>query len=161
MGSRKSAYLVAVGFGLLLVAASCANPGSLPADGGTSDAAPIGPCGPGTAVKCGDTCVDTQSNAENCGACGKACGPSLVCSHGVCSTVCASGTIHCGNDCIDQGADVNNCGGCGKKCPSGNVCSQGSCALTCQASLTNCNGNCVDVTQDDDNCGACGSPCPG
>ena len=156
----KSAF-VAAGFGLLLIAASCANPGTEPGTDAGSDAPPIGPCGPGTAVKCGDTCVDTQSNSQNCGACGKACDSSLVCSHGTCATVCAAGTIHCGNDCIDQGSDVNNCGGCGKACPPGNVCSKGSCELTCQDALTNCNGDCVDVTQSDDNCGACGSPCPG
>ena len=160
MSLVKSAF-VAAGFGLLLIAASCANTGPNPVTDAGSDAPPIGPCGPGTAVKCGDTCVDTQSNSQNCGACGKACDSSLVCSHGVCTTVCASGTIHCGNDCIDQGADVNNCGGCGKKCPPGNVCSKGSCTLTCQDTLTNCNGDCVDITQNDDNCGACGSPCPG
>jgi len=160
MSFIKSAF-VAAGFGLLLIAASCANPGPDENTDAGSDAPPIGPCGPGTAVKCGDTCVDTQSNSQNCGACGKACDSSLVCSHGTCTTVCATGTIHCGNDCIDQGSDVNNCGGCNKKCPPGNVCSQGSCALTCQDTLTNCNGDCVDVTQNDDNCGACGSPCPG
>lgn len=156
----KSAF-VAAGFGLFLIAASCANPGPAQGTDAGSDAPPIGPCGPGTAVKCGDTCVDTQSNSQNCGKCGTVCDPSLVCSHGLCATVCASGTIHCGNDCIDQGSDVNNCGGCNKKCPPGNVCSKGSCTLTCQDTLTNCNGDCVDITQNDDNCGACGSPCPG
>lgn len=160
MSFVKSAF-VAAGFGLLLIAASCANTGPEPTTDAGSDAPPIGPCGPGTAVKCGDTCIDTQSNSQNCGACGKACDPSLVCSHGACATVCASGTIHCGNDCIDPSSDVNHCGGCTTKCPSGNVCSKGSCALTCQDTLTNCNGDCVDITQNDDNCGACGSPCPG
>jgi alpha-tubulin suppressor-like RCC1 family protein len=160
MGFMKSAAATA-GFGLLLIVASCANSGDDSQNDAGIDATPIGPCGPGTAVKCGDTCVDTQSDALNCGACGKACDPSLVCSHGACTSVCASGTIHCGSDCIDQGVDVNNCGGCGKKCPSGNVCSKGSCELTCQDGLTNCNGDCVDVTQSDDDCGACGSPCGG
>src|SRR5512135_2855836 len=118
MAWSKSAFF-AVGLTFAFVASNCANSPVSPTDAG-SDAAPIGPCGPGTAVKCGDTCVDTQSNAQNCGACGKACPADQVCSHGTCATVCAQGTTHCGNDCVDIGSDVNNCGQCGKACPGGN-----------------------------------------
>ena len=120
--------------------------------------AAIGPCGPGVNAKCGDTCVDTNSDFQNCGECGTACRSDQVCSHGACATVCGGGAVRCGNNCIDTQADVNNCGGCDKPCASGQVCSKGTCALTCQSGLTNCNGDCVDVTQNDDNCGACGKP---
>jgi alpha-tubulin suppressor-like RCC1 family protein len=145
---------------LFLVAPSCASnnvqPGS---DGGGSDVV-VGPCGPGSAVMCGTTCVDVQSNAQNCGLCGKACGPDLVCSHGTCSTVCGGGTSRCGNDCVDLTADVSNCGGCNKPCDQGQVCSKGTCAATCQTGLTSCGGDCVDLTTNDSNCGTCGYPCP-
>ncbi|HEY1958873.1 MAG TPA: hypothetical protein VGH28_24845 [Polyangiaceae bacterium] len=146
---------------LCVVVWACANSGDNPADGGTPDAKAIGPCGPGTAVMCGDTCVDTQSNFQNCGSCGNACPNDQVCSHGACAVVCGGGTARCGNDCVDLNSDVNNCGSCAKPCPSGNVCSKGTCAVTCQPGLTDCNGDCVDVNQNDDNCGACGSACGG
>ena len=38
-----------------------------------------GPRTCGTKTLCSDNCVDTQLDRENCGACGKACGPSEVC----------------------------------------------------------------------------------
>jgi len=111
-------------------------------------------------MMCGSTCVDTQSDYQNCGGCGKQC-TNEVCSHGACATVCGGGTSRCGSDCVDLLSDVNNCGMCANACPSGNVCSKGTCALTCQSGLTNCSGDCVDVTQDDSNCGACNAPCGG
>ena len=144
-----------------LAAPNCANSSNNPGgDSGGPDVV-VGPCGPGSYSKCGSTCVNEQSDYQNCGKCGNQCASGLVCSHGACTAVCGGSTTHCGNDCIDPGSDVNNCGGCGKQCPPGNVCSKGSCALTCQTGLTNCAGDCVDVTQDDDNCGGCGSPCAG
>ncbi len=150
--------LVALGF--VVAAASCANNGLTPNDGGT-DASVIGPCGPGVNAICGGTCVDTNSDFQNCGVCGKVCPSDQVCSHGQCATVCGGGSVRCGNDCVDTSSDVKNCGGCGAPCAGGQVCNKGTCAATCQAGLTNCNGDCVDITQNDDNCSACGSACPG
>jgi hypothetical protein len=41
-------------------------------------------CNPGEAV-CGDACVDLQSDPDNCGGCGKACGPDDTCEAGTCT----------------------------------------------------------------------------
>ena len=37
-------------------------------------------------VKCGSgkTCVDTRTNARNCGGCGKACAAGTTCVNGIC-----------------------------------------------------------------------------
>jgi len=67
-----------------------ANPGA----GCTSLAAkgtgPCYQCGPlrphptdGMAL-CAEKCVDTKTDAKNCGACGNACGPNDICSQGTC-----------------------------------------------------------------------------
>ncbi|MBI4705556.1 MAG: SUMF1/EgtB/PvdO family nonheme iron enzyme [Deltaproteobacteria bacterium] len=42
-----------------------------------------GACGGGT-TKCGNKCVDTQTDPANCGACGVACAPGNICSAGQC-----------------------------------------------------------------------------
>ncbi|MBI4702589.1 MAG: SBBP repeat-containing protein [Deltaproteobacteria bacterium] len=42
-----------------------------------------GVCVGGT-TKCGNKCVDTQTDAANCGACGVACAPGEICSAGKC-----------------------------------------------------------------------------
>ena len=144
----------------MLLANGCTAGGNVPVpDSGVIDAAP-NPCGPGTAKMCGGTCVDVQSDFQNCGDCGVKCESDKVCSHGTCAVVCGGGTARCGNNCVDLKADPANCGGCGSKCSGGEVCDKGTCALTCQSPLTDCNGGCVDTQSDDFNCGACGQACP-
>jgi hypothetical protein len=41
-------------------------------------------CQDGLSCVCNDTCVDLQSDDNNCGACGIACGPTSTCQAGVC-----------------------------------------------------------------------------
>lgn len=46
---------------------------------------------PGGLTNCGGTCVDTKTDAANCGTCGAACPTNQVClSNGSCATVCGS-----------------------------------------------------------------------
>jgi hypothetical protein len=40
--------------------------------------------GAGTGLCCGGGCVDTTTDAKNCGSCGHVCGGSLPCAGGVC-----------------------------------------------------------------------------
>ena len=64
---------------------------------------------PGGLTTCGGTCVDTKSDAANCGTCGAACLANQVClSNGSCATVCGSG---CG--CSLTPASVEGPGYCG------------------------------------------------
>src|SRR6478609_2400424 len=75
---------------------------------------------------CGGLCVDTKTNASNCGMCGMAC-PSTApfCSNSTCSATCAN--TMCGTACVDTKTDVANCGGCNMPCATGQTCSAGMC----------------------------------
>jgi RHS repeat-associated protein len=114
------------------------------ADAGGLDASAEagGTCGSG-ATLCGGGCTNTQTDSNNCGACGNACSAGSTCAAGACSNgqppleggasdaasgstsdaaiVCASGTADCdgnpANGCeTNIASDPNNCGGCGAVC---------------------------------------------
>jgi hypothetical protein len=102
-----------------------------------------------TACACGDnggTCVDLQTDRNNCGACGTICAADQNCIAGTCTaqctggtsclagfcrTACPSGTTSCGGKCADVSTDSANCGSCGHACPSGQGCTGGVCMTTC------------------------------
>jgi hypothetical protein len=82
-------------------------------------------------TQCDTSCVDLQSDPNNCGSCGNDCSviaPLSICQSGTCK--CTAGTEPCGPGMVctfTQGSDVNNCGGCGIKCPTGSSCQSGIC----------------------------------
>lgn len=87
--------------------------------------------------------IDTTSNVNHCGGCGKKCSFSNAtgsCAVGVCNiSSCASGFGDCNGNAADGceadlARDPNNCGGCGKKPTE-----------TCNLRDDNCNGACDDV----------------
>jgi hypothetical protein len=108
-------------------------------------------------TNCGGTCVDLQSDMNNCGACGEVCQSDLVpveCRSGVCERAnCPVGIEYCGavDGCRDLSSDPEHCGGCQNPCASG-VCSAGVCAGggSCGEGQTDCGGVCVE--------GVCGCP---
>lgn len=121
---------------------------------------------------CGGSCVDTQIDPKNCGACGTACGEGLSCQAGQCALACAGGTSKCGDACVDMQVDKANCGACGTTCADGTVCSNGACKVTCDANLTTCDAPdggvvdggptgpyCANAKTDNANCGVCGKTC--
>jgi len=81
-------------------------------------------CVSGT-VKCGDTCVATQTDNQNCGSCGSACSGGNVCVAGAC--ICPVGQGVCNGICTTVATDPNNCGACGVRCGQGFACNQGVC----------------------------------
>jgi hypothetical protein len=113
-----------------------------------SSSAPIG---------AGGDCGDTQTDSDNCGACGTACGAGQACVAGAC--VCPAYQSFCGGACIPTSVDPNNCGACGVACTGAQACSAGACAAGCLPGLTVCSNACVDLQNDNANCGACGSAC--
>jgi hypothetical protein len=80
---------------------------------------------PAGQMVCGDACVDTQSDAANCGGCGNACAAGQNCTSGVCE--CPNASTLCGGVCVDAQSDTANCGGCGNACAANEFCSAGSC----------------------------------
>ncbi len=129
--------------------------GGAPGAGGTGNT-----CAAGQVV-CGNACVDTSSDAANCGACGTSCGTGMVCSQGACSSSCAAGLQQCGQACADTNNSTSHCGGCNNPCPAGASCVAGMCqgGSACPTGQTICNGTCVDLTSDAANCGTCGNAC--
>ncbi len=85
---------------------------------------PTLPCPTGQAA-CGSRCVNLQSDAANCGVCGRACGAGQTCSAGACG--CPSGQMLCGGACVDVLASATHCGMCGRTCVGGEWCMAGSC----------------------------------
>lgn len=106
-------------------------------------------------ITCGGVCTYTQSDTNNCGACGTTCNSQEQCFAGACT--CNGGLLLCGGACVDQTSDPNNCGKCGDHCAKGGMCSGGACA--CPTGQSACSGVCVDEQTDASNCGACGTKC--
>lgn len=79
-------------------------------------------------LQCGSTCVNAQSDPNNCGNCGIVCGAGLVCSNGACSASCAAGLAQCApGSCENLMTSSTSCGSCGTVCQGGATCQNGSC----------------------------------
>jgi len=105
----------------------------------TAKCSPSGKCaetctGEGTACGtggkcCGGLCLQTESDLDNCGACGKVCSAvndSPSCTAGKCVFKCANGFAHCGPPDDNTGCETNirtvqNCGACGAICTAQKV----------------------------------------
>jgi hypothetical protein len=117
-------------------------------------------CPAHTPTRCGTKCINTKTDAHNCGACGHACGTNQICSAGTCVTRCSAGETNCSGACVTLATDPKNCGTCGHACATNQLCSAGTCVTECSVGETNCSGACVTLATDAKNCGACGHTCP-
>ncbi len=114
--------------------------------------------------------VDTNSDMNNCGGCGKQCqapaNGTATCSNGECKKTCPLGTPDlCGDQCVSLLTDATHCGACATSCSAlglGAWCRNGACTLDCPtAGETRCSGSCVNLLgNDDSDCGKCGNRCP-
>ena len=108
-------------------------------------------------TRCGNSCVDLQSDAVFCGDC---------------ETPCPAGQACCGGSCHDLSREKDNCGECGTTCGSGEKCIDGACrdlasdvqycgetAMTCPDFWACCGGLCTNILENDRNCGGCGNVC--
>ena len=103
----------------------------------------------------GMSCIDLNSDSQNCGACGRACPVESSCVDARCS--CAGTLTACESGCVDLMTNPENCGSCDNGCAD-LVCLVGACSADCGA-LTECSGACVDLDSNPRNCGACGREC--
>jgi hypothetical protein len=116
---------------------------------------------------CNGACVDTRSNAQNCGGCGATCSAppngAGICLDGSCNFACNKPFSPCGSSCLDLANDVTNCGACGHACPEAAAgkaaCVQGACTISCELPLQACGTACVDVGLNPAHCGACDLAC--
>ncbi|HKP59048.1 MAG TPA: hypothetical protein VJV78_20140 [Polyangiales bacterium] len=84
--------------------------------------------------ECNGVCVDTRSDKNNCGQCGKQCDS---CSNGNCS--CGANELACDSGCVPN--DAKNCGRCDRACAPGVACIDGNCG--CSGNQELCGGECV------------------
>jgi hypothetical protein len=105
-------------------------------------------------TSCSDGCTNLDSDKDNCGACGSACGDGMVCSASQCVPGCDGDESRCDGVCTDTNTDTANCGACGSACTSDEVCASGTCG--CATGDITCGGICTDPKKDDDFCGASG-----
>jgi hypothetical protein len=136
--------------------------GVAPTDTGT------GPMCAAGETACSGRCVDTQTDAMNCGACGTACPSGMACMAGRCQSTCDMGTTRCGASCVDTMTNGMHCGMCDNACPSRpnatSVCTGGTCGIRCGAGFADCdmnpaNGCEVDTSASTMHCGRCGNVC--
>lgn len=116
---------------------------------------------------CDDECVDVQTDATNCGACGVVCSAGEVCTAGACAAIateCAAAETECGDSCVDTNSDGAHCGGCNNACLAGQTCDGGECTGGDECSGTDeqvCGGECVNISNDGSHCGGCNNECLG
>ncbi len=123
--------------------------------------------------------VDLFGDANNCGACARACAALPFASTVCTGATCAIGACHAGHDDCDHSVwsgceadlatDVRNCGACGNTCPAvphGTPgCAADKCGVgACDAGYADCDGDpangCeVNLANDPLNCAACGNKC--
>lgn len=115
---------------------ACGNycPGGRTCDNGVCSQCPTGQteceycyADPGDPIWCGPSCVDTQTDEANCGACDSPCDPGESCVAGACTSSCPAGETDCDGVCVDTQTDSGNCGACGNICPDGVPCCGGWC----------------------------------
>jgi hypothetical protein len=80
-------------------------------------------------TRCGDRCVDLQTNERHCGSCRNRCGSNQTC---------------CKGRCVNLQRSERHCGNCSNRCAEGEECVRGVCqGAGCPSGTTLCGGNCV------------------
>lgn len=110
----------------------------------------------GALTECGGSCVDVETQTQNCGECGEVCGDpdqaTATCEAGICGYACEEDFRDC-NGARSDGCEaylpssIANCGACGNVCEGGNAawsCEAGGCVPSCQAGFYDCNGDVSD-----------------
>jgi hypothetical protein len=83
-------------------------------------------------TRCGDRCVNLQTNERHCGSCANRCRSTQTC---------------CKGRCVNLQGNERHCGSCFNRCPEGSECVGGVCQAGggCPSGTTLCGGNCVST----------------
>jgi len=100
--------------------------------------------------RCEGRCVDLNTSAEHCGACGVALVGGATCLDG--EVVCPNGLTACDGECVDTTSHSLHCGGCDQGLIDGE-CLDG--VASCRQYYTACGGECVALNLSEEHCGAC------
>ncbi len=163
--------------------AGCSGPNECPP--GSECDIPSGACVPGCSSAatcpsgfdcCNQQCVNVDTSAADCGACGNICtnaNGSTSCVSGACVPVCDPGFGDCNqkpaDGCEADTTTTSSCGSCGTACSVANgtpTCTSGSCLIACDPGFADCDKNAlangceVSLKTDPSNCGICGKVCP-
>lgn len=117
--------------------------------------------------RCGDSCVDLDTDPKHCGECFARCVDG--CTDGVCDGGGEGGSgaggddcaplSECAGECVDYQSDRDHCGACNVVCSPGEACQGATCVPDACAPLTECDGLCVDLVSDPFHCGRCDNFC--
>ncbi len=153
MRTSSLAFLFAACCALLFVPVSCGESTTPPTDdNGLAVSCNL------PAEACNNQCIDTSSDAANCGGCGLMCPTGSQCGGGECT--CNPGLSACSQGCVNKLSDGENCGACNNNCATqGMFCSAGACTDSCAANETTCGSSCVDTSSDIRHCGMCSREC--
>lgn len=85
-------------------------------------------CGFGQ-LRCDLSCIDPNTDRENCGGCDVACTSEEYCAAGVCAPRCELPLILCADTCVDVRSNDQFCGRCDRSCldQAGSACIDGDC----------------------------------
>ncbi|MGC4116158.1 MAG: hypothetical protein QM765_16575 [Myxococcales bacterium] len=98
----------------------------LAAGAGTTSGCSCSPCN-APETQCDHTCVNLDTDAKNCGTCGKVCGGAQHCEAGACVDGCETGSTQCGDVCVNLAFDTDHCGACDTPCLGTQYCANSMC----------------------------------
>lgn len=78
-------------------------------------------------LKCGNVCVDSATDRENCGGCANVCAPEEYCAAGICAPLCEPPLSLCTSICVNLLENNSYCGSCDNACGVGAACIEGEC----------------------------------
>jgi hypothetical protein len=82
---------------------------------------------PSDKFACNNSCVDLQTDNNNCGSCNNSCPSGKYCLNRNCVVTCSAEQASCPDGCFNLLTDPRHCGSCENSCQNGLICFMGRC----------------------------------